>query len=344
MMLLRRFSEFPRSLLNKFSDFQRFKNGSCNTRKAFTLVELLVVISIIGVLVGLLFPAVQAAREASRRMQCQSNMKQLGLASMNFESAFRFLPGPVMNAHPNTVQYESDVGLFVGMLPFLEQNVLYDSIDKNVPTNSVANKLMVERAPSFLKCPGTPDSDMLRDISGRFSGPSAPGLQAQACDYAGNGGAFIGNKSFFGTIRMRVGSLLKGCRLGEVTDGTSSTFLFWECAGDKLAFSRQVSVGMNDGALLTFVYVNDNNPANNFYSTTQSSTKSYIHAWSGHRVGSVYDQINKSNRFNEPFGKHSGIVNFVFTDGSVRSISEGVEPVVVIAFATSQNDDTLGID
>lgn len=343
-MLLGPVNELLRSLLNELCDIQRIKNGSDNTRKAFTLVELFVVISIIGVLVGLLVPAVQAAREAARRMQCQSKMKQLGLASMNFESAFRFLPGPVMNAHPNTIQYESDVGLFVGMLPFLELNALYDSIDKNVPTNSVANKLMVERAPSFLRCPGTPDSEMLLDISGRFSGPLVPGLQAQACDYAGNGGAFIANKSFYGTIRMRVGSLLRGCRLGEVTDGTSSTFLFWECAGDKLAFSRQVSVGMNDGALLTFVYVNDNNPANNFYSTTQASTKSYIHAWSGHRVGSVYDQINKSNRFNEPFGKHSGTVNFAFTDGSVRSVSKDVEKIVVIASATSQNDDTLGID
>ena len=339
-MHLRRFAE----LSNDVTDFQRVKNIRYGGRVAFTLVELLIVISIVGVLVGLLVPAVQAAREAARRMQCQSNMKQLGLASMNFESAFRFLPGPTMNAHPNTVQYQSDVGLFVVMLPFMEQNSLYDSIDKNAPTNSVANRLKIERAPSFLKCPSTPDSEMLRDISGRFSGPSVLGLQAPACDYAGNGGAYITNKSYFGTIRMRVGSFLKGCRLGDVTDGTSNTFLFWECAGDRLWLSKQVSVGMNDGALLTFVYVNDNNPSNNFYSTTQASTKSYLHSWSGHRVGGAYGRINESNRINEPFGEHPGIVNFAFTDGSVRSLSEDVESAVVIAFATSQNDETLDID
>ena len=69
-----------------------FCAGTRPGRKAFTLVELLVVIAIIGVLVGLLLPAVQAAREAARRMSCSNNMKQMGLAAANYESAFKKVP------------------------------------------------------------------------------------------------------------------------------------------------------------------------------------------------------------------------------------------------------------
>ena len=172
-------------------------------------MELLVVISIIGVLAGLLIPAVQAAREAARRMQCQSNLKQLGLAAMNFESSYRHLPGPTMNAHPKTLSYQGDVGLFVNMLPFFEQKALYESIDKNVPSNSVPNKSKIEKSPSLLKCPSAMDSELLVDLSDRFSGPSVAGLQAQACDYSGNDGAYIAGKAHFGTIRLRVGSIVR---------------------------------------------------------------------------------------------------------------------------------------
>jgi len=326
----------PSSSLISLSGRQVSKVG----RHAFTLVELLVVITITGLLVGLLIPAVQSAREAARRMHCRTNLKQLGLAAMSFESSYRHLPGPTMNAHPKTSSYRSDVGLFVNMLPFIEQNALYNSIDKNVPSNSVVNKSKIEKAPSQLKCPSTMDSELLLDLSDRFSGPPVAGLQAQACDYVGNDGSYITGRPAFGTIRLRVGSIVKERRLAEVTDGTSNTFLFWESAGDRLWFSKTVSVAFSAGASSTFAYQIDSNPSNILHSGTRASTKSYLYSWSGFRIGIAVDgRINASNQIGEPFGEHPGLVNFAMTDGSVRSLSEDVDSAVVVALSTAQNQD-----
>ncbi len=333
-----------------FAECDALKRSVCKTKShrsrcALTLVELLVVISIIGVLAGLLIPAVQAAREAARRMQCQSNLKQLGLAAMNFESSYRHLPGPTMNAHPKTVGYQSDVGLFVNMLPFFEQNALYESINKNVPSNSVSNKSKIEKSPSLLKCPSTLDSELLVNLSGRFSGPTVAGLQAQTCDYSGNDGAYVASKPYFGTIRLRVGSIVRERRLAEVVDGTSNTFLFWESAGDRFWLSRNVSISFNDGALPTFTCLIDSNPSSALQSTTRASTKSYLYSWSGFRIGTVIDgAINVSNVYGEPFGGHRAVVNFAFTDGSIRSLSQNVDSGVVVALATAQNYDLAAAD
>ena len=119
-------------------------------RRAFTLVELLVVIAIIGILVALLLPAVQAAREAARRMQCSNRLGQLILATQNYEMAFRAYPigtlnetGPVVNTangyHHNWISQ---------ILPFIEESVTYDHVDFGVgvydPKNAVVRQVAIE--------------------------------------------------------------------------------------------------------------------------------------------------------------------------------------------------------
>lgn len=99
----------------------RHKTSRC----AFTLVELLVVIAIIGILVGQLLPAVQAAREAARRMSCSNNLKQLGLAIHNFESANKRLPpGAIWSGSGN-----KKGSILIYLLPYLEQDNLYQQFD-----------------------------------------------------------------------------------------------------------------------------------------------------------------------------------------------------------------------
>jgi prepilin-type N-terminal cleavage/methylation domain-containing protein len=114
-------------------------------KRAFTLVELLVVIAIIGILVGLLLPAVQSVREAARRMQCSNNLKQIGLAFMNFESAYKHIPGGGFDGDPRLpgMQYDEAPGQYEGstccraahpngwnqffrILPYMEQQNVYE--------------------------------------------------------------------------------------------------------------------------------------------------------------------------------------------------------------------------
>jgi len=118
---------------------------SLRRRQGFTLVELLVVIAIIGILVGLLLPAVQAAREAARRMSCSNNIRQLALAVLNYESAYKRLPagatGPcsynpwsVHDADMNVGRFPINrYSLFVSILPMMEQNQLYTQIQDQRP-------------------------------------------------------------------------------------------------------------------------------------------------------------------------------------------------------------------
>ncbi len=110
--------------------FHRLAQGQAGIRTGFTLVELLVVIAIIGILVGLLLPAVQAAREAARRMQCSNNVKQLGLAVHNFESAYRRLPysGQCGSTGSTTTGYTIH-STATQLLPYIEQNAVYSLFD-----------------------------------------------------------------------------------------------------------------------------------------------------------------------------------------------------------------------
>jgi prepilin-type N-terminal cleavage/methylation domain-containing protein len=184
----------------------------------FTLVELLVVIAIIGILVGLLLPAVQAAREAARRMSCQNNMKQLGLALHNFESAYKKLPpgylGPTRNnpdpfiaiGSGGNQQYYS---VFVYLLPFMEQNSLYNQFPNDL--------VRVDR----LQKTGE-DLRWFSTSAALYAGATDPWILAQYCQ-----GSFVlrirRHPLLFGRERMFVAQQRPG--LASLPNGLSAQLL-----------------------------------------------------------------------------------------------------------------------
>lgn len=109
-------------------------------RTAFTLVELLVVIAIIGVLVGLLLPAVQSAREAARRTQCQNHLKQMGLAVLNYESSQKVLPHPGQcdsTGGAGTVYMTQSIATL--LLPFIEETAVYDQMEHSINFDQIVS-------------------------------------------------------------------------------------------------------------------------------------------------------------------------------------------------------------
>jgi prepilin-type N-terminal cleavage/methylation domain-containing protein/prepilin-type processing-associated H-X9-DG protein len=177
-------------------------------RRAFTLVELLVVIAIIGILIGLLLPAVQAAREAARRMSCQNNLKQLGLALHNHESVRKQLP-PLGDyvTNGNAVYWSMQTRL----LPYAEQANLQNLIDYTKPINLQSHVARV-RVP-FLLCPS--------EINDKER-PDGPTFVHYPLSYAANTGEWLIMQPPSGK-GSGVFVVNQGTRLAAITDGTSNT-------------------------------------------------------------------------------------------------------------------------
>lgn len=184
----------------------------------FTLVELLVVIAIIGILVGLLLPAVQAAREAARRMQCSNNLKQIGLSTLNYESAMGKLPpGDATSTIAGEIPQASTQPF---LLPFLEGGNSYATFDFNYQVNGNAanTAARIQIIPSF-HCPSDPGAN--RAIVASL-------IDAASANYMQNMGASADQRP--ASVTQYQGPFYRNSatKVGNFTDGMSNTALFAE--------------------------------------------------------------------------------------------------------------------
>ncbi len=191
---------------------ERSPTAACAIPGGFTLIELLAVVAIIGVLVSLMLPAVIAAREASRRASCANNLRQIGLAlQMHHEQFGTFPPGGIEWRPPGDHQ-RRQLAWCVFLLPFLEQQAVYDQIDLGEPFDSQANAQAASHVLPVFVCPTSVRGTRL--VNGR--GP---------CDYGG-----IYGERIQGPNNPPKGAMLydRALRAADIRDGLSNTLIVAE--------------------------------------------------------------------------------------------------------------------
>ena len=205
-------------------------NRRTRRQGGFTLVELLVVIAIIGVLVALLLPAVQAAREAARRMSCGNNMKQLGLALHNYHDTYKkFPPETIWLGNPKGTQStagdQRNYTWCTLILPFMEQQTLHDRINFSIPalnqivangTNPADQQILQQIQLDAFVCPSdtTADPESFHNFS--------------VTSYAGNAGWDAHRRSYGDQYRAGPFTLMDSIAISDFKDGTANTILLGE--------------------------------------------------------------------------------------------------------------------
>jgi prepilin-type N-terminal cleavage/methylation domain-containing protein/prepilin-type processing-associated H-X9-DG protein len=302
--------------------------------RGFTLVELLVVITIIGILIALLLPAVQAAREAARRAECSNHLKQLALACLNHEAVLHYLPtggwGSSWNGDPRYgTDWKQPGGWLFNLLPFVEQQSLHDQrLGKtlNSAEDTAACTRMTATPLSFLNCPSRRAAVVLAsnmaqtDYAGNggekflyFNKQDPSAGMAGPADYAA-GTQNPGKAGWIDATNPPTGIFYGASQttMADIKDGTSNTYL---CA-EKYVNATCYTTGTGDAG-----------DDQSLYTGTQDDVCRWVNWVSSDATltpAPMQDQPDKTNVY--VFGSaHSGGFNAAMCDGSVRMINYTVD-------------------
>ncbi|MEX2174792.1 MAG: DUF1559 domain-containing protein [Pirellulaceae bacterium] len=290
----------------------RTKPRASRRRLGFTLVELLVVIAIIGVLVALLLPAVQAAREAARRMHCGNNLKQIGLALHNYHDTFNSLPPawvdwdglyapPLHSTHANVV-----------VLSYLEQGNVAEFYDFSVPWDHANNQDLATLMPQAYACPSAPGAGE----------PAPNGFQTPDYTYIRSDTGWITdpvpNQSMFEQNAFR--------KFRDVTDGLTNTIMQYESAGRAAVYVHGKRI---DPSVYYPTWTYDSNAWTGCFNSSWLYPIVCTLDPNGGGPNITYfvgsEVLNVTNHGAGAYSFHPGGIQISLADGSVRFLSETID-------------------
>ncbi|CAN5769009.1 hypothetical protein BH23PLA1_BH23PLA1_07520 [soil metagenome] len=289
------------------------------SRPGFTLIELLVVIAIIGVLVALIMPAVQSAREAASRAQCQNNLKQLGIASQSYHDSFGSFPSgwycweEDANCIPQAASPYMWNGVTTGLFLNLEAGTIYDTLNFNLSPYTIENRTGIRFSLETFACPSNRKAEAVEVKQQGESGLST--LRIGPSDYRGN---------------MAAG-MIQGCEDIENPD----CFLFDN--GITFRNSRINLQAVQDGSSNT-IFMGETitgtwpDATNCCVRTTFQRTIKQPIIIDGQRFNTYWDS------------RHPSIVNFLKCDGSVSTIKEGINKIVLNALMTRSGGEAISAE
>ena len=348
-------------------------------RKAFTLIELLVVIAIIAILISLLVPAVQKVREAAARTQCTNNLKQMGLGLHNYHGANKIFPAG-LKILPNLVDptHEGAATAFVYLLPYLEQGSLFQGYKDTLHWYDPVNQPFVVSSVPVFMCPSNPNPKPL-DLTIYGQGAALP-TTAGSTDYAlcrGANGTLHPNwtlipaayRGVFNIETSGLGYPKAGIRMGDILDGTSETLAMGEAVSgsNKFLVRNPKTLAVQPAATTLIqgwgtanVGPTAGGYANTWYGsvfavTAQSQTLASPEpmnnnpatptACAPEATGNNSSGALASMDFISGFrSNHTGGCNFLFCDGTVRFLTQDINPATYQAISTYAGGETANAD
>lgn len=299
-------------------------------RLGLTLIEILVVITIIGILVALLLPAVQSAREAARRLNCINNLKQFGLATHNYEASYGRLPQGVGSWNGFSVQAK--------LLPYLDQLVLYDSLNHELFVQAPENTTSLRITPGFLICPSDPMPHEGRTNYAINLGDGTPNL-AWLGPFVGDGGFEAVRDGLSTTAAFS--EFLVGTEYGAEADRLRTIFapedLFDGPAMDREAFTircRALRAMRPNGVVKGLIWAISNPEFTGYNHVLTTNNPSCVNTVASTDVASAYTSTSR----------HPGGSNVIFLDGHVRFVRDTIHPSVWRALGTRAAGEVVSAD